>query len=146
MAYPILGQPEPQFFDDNGEPLDGGFLIFTDPDTLSTKPTYPTADDANAATSANTDPIVLNEDGRPPVQIWGIDDEKYKVELQDSASTPIWTADDIRFGDPLTQAEIDTILYQQSTAESDIGVTPTNYFRAYGDPRRYGFGWSYANV
>ena len=69
MAFPILGTPKPQFFGNDKDFLSGGLLYTYDPATDLPKATYPTADDADAATNANTNPIILNSRGEPPLML-----------------------------------------------------------------------------
>ena len=63
MAAPILGTPCPQFLDGNGNPLASGLVYVYQPDTTTARNSYPTADDANAATNANAHPVVLDSNG-----------------------------------------------------------------------------------
>ena len=71
MAFAIFGTPVPQFTDDNGGLLNGGLLYIRDPGTNALVNTYPTAANADAATNANTNPIVL--DARGQAKVWGVD-------------------------------------------------------------------------
>jgi hypothetical protein len=137
MAFPILGTPKPQFFDSSGSPLSSGTLSVLNPADDTNKASYPTYDDAEAATNANVNPVVLDARGEPPNGLWGLDSEDYKLVLKDSAGTTIWTADDITMGGN-TQAGIGKILYPQTSNESTAGVTPTNYEYEPADIRRYG--------
>jgi hypothetical protein len=59
-----------QFHDDSGDPLNGGKLQFNITTTTTLKNTYPTEADAIAGTNANTNPVVLDADGRSPVEVW----------------------------------------------------------------------------
>lgn len=94
MAYPILGNPRPAFFDSSGSPLASGTLSILDPADDSSKASYPTYDDAEAATNANGT-ITLNARGEPANGLWGLDGEDYKVVLKDSDGNTVWTSDDI---------------------------------------------------
>jgi hypothetical protein len=94
MAFPILGTPRPAFFDSSGSPLVSGTLAVLDPADDTNKASYPTYDDAEAATNANVNPIVL--DARGEASLWGLEDEDYKLVLKDSAGATIWTEDDVR--------------------------------------------------
>ena len=95
MAFPILGNPSPQFFDSSGSPLASGTLAVLDPADDTNKASYPTYDDANAdpPTNANSNPITL--DSRGSLNLWGIDGEDYKLVLKDAAGTTVDTNDDI---------------------------------------------------
>jgi len=96
MSFPLLGSPKPQFFDSSGNPLTSGTLAILNPTDDTNKASYPTADDADALTNANVNPIVLDSRGEPPTGLFGVDGEKYKLVLKDSTGTTIWTVDDIR--------------------------------------------------
>ena len=93
MAFAILGTPKPAFFDSSGSPLVSGTLAVLDPADDTNKASYPTYDDAEAATNANANPVVL--DSRGEISLWGLDSEDYKLVLKDSAGTTIWTTDDV---------------------------------------------------
>lgn len=95
MAFPILGSPIPAFFDSSGSPLASGTLSVLDPADDTNKASYPTYDDAQAKTNANSNPITLNSRGEVPNGLWGRDGEDYKLILKDSGGTTIWTVDDV---------------------------------------------------
>ena len=59
-----------QFHTDAGDPLNGGLIYFYITTTTTARNTYPTEADAIAATNANVNPIVLDSDGRAPVEVW----------------------------------------------------------------------------
>jgi len=96
MAFPLLGSPKIQFFDSSGSPLASGTLAVLDPADDTNKASYPTADDADAATNANVNPIVLDARGEPPNGLFGRDGQSYKLTLKDSAGATIWTVDDVK--------------------------------------------------
>ena len=98
MAFPILGTPKPQFLDSTGAPASGGSISVLDPTTDAEKASYPTADDADAATNANTNPITLNERGEPPTGLWGLDNTAYKLIVTDSDGATLYFIDDLRTG------------------------------------------------
>lgn len=84
-----------QYFDANGDPLNGGKL-FTYLAGSSTKQTVYQTDGG----SAHTNPIVLGADGRIPAAIWGDEGVSYKLVLTTSGDTdppasPIWTIDEV---------------------------------------------------
>ena len=74
MAFPLLGNPKQGFFDSSGSPLTSGTLAVLDPANDTNKASYPTAVDADAATNANVNPIVLDSRGEPPTGLFGVDD------------------------------------------------------------------------
>ncbi len=95
MAFPILGTPKPQFSDSSGSPLASGTLAVLEPTDDTNKASYPTADNADAGTSANSNPLTLDSRGEPSSGLFGKDGESYKLTLKDSTGTTIWTVDDI---------------------------------------------------
>ena len=131
MAFPLLGNPKQGFFDSSGSPLTSGTLAVLDPADDSNKASYPTADDADAATNANVNPVVLDSRGEPPNGLFGIDGEDYKLTLKDSAGATVWTVDDVI-------VPIDLPGARQTAAELTASVTPTDTSYPPGDLRRYG--------
>lgn len=131
MAFPVLGQPLPQFVDSNGDPLNGGTLEIRDPISNANKSTYPTAADADAATNANSADISLNIRGEPEQQIWGVDDEEYKVTLKDSSGVTIWTATDIAWDLPVVYSS--SMRIRRTSAETSAGVAEYAAGNAVGD-------------
>jgi hypothetical protein len=129
MPYPILGTPKPQFFDSSGAPLASGTLSVLDPATNLNKASYPTYDDAVALTNANTNPITLDSRGEPANELWGLEDEDYKLVLKDSTGNIIWTVDDV---------QIPIIGWATSNSEGDASVTPSNTYYMPGYIERYG--------
>ena len=117
MSFPLLGSPKIQFFDSSGSPLTSGTLAVLDPQDDTNKASYPTSDDANAATNANVNPVVLDSRGEPPNGLFGRSNESYKLVLKDSDGTTIWTVDDVS-SHPF---------YVQTAAEVAASVTPTNF-------------------
>ena len=95
MSFPLLGTPKPQFFDSSGNLLVSGTLSILDPADDTNKASYPTYDDADAETNANSNPITLDSRGEPTSGLWGRNSENYKVVLKDSSGATIWTQDDI---------------------------------------------------
>jgi len=80
-----------QFFNNNGEPLNGG-LVYTYQAGSSTPLT--TYTDINGAI-ANANPIVLDSSGRFTSQVWLTYGFNYKFVVQTSAATTIGTYDNI---------------------------------------------------
>lgn len=79
-----------QFFDSNGDPLNGGKLYTYEAGTTTNKSTY--QDDAGASAHAN--PIILDSAGRVSAEVWGTTGA-YKLKLDNSLDSSIWTRDDI---------------------------------------------------
>lgn len=80
-----------QFFNTLGEPLSGGFIYTYQAGTTTPLATYTTS----TGTIANTNPITLGTDGRPPQEIWLSSGSNYKFVLTDSASSVIATYDNL---------------------------------------------------
>ncbi len=79
-----------QFFDSNGDPLNGGKLYTYDDGTTTNKSTY----QDGAGNSAHANPIILDSAGRVTAEVWGTTGA-YKLKLNDSLDSNIWTRDDI---------------------------------------------------
>lgn len=131
MAFPILGTPKPQFFDSSGNPLVSGTLEVLDPADDTNKASYPTYDDAEASTNANSNPIPLDSRGEPTSGLWGQDREDYKLVLKDSTGATVYTIDDINLPS-------EDITYDTTATETALGIAPTNKTLEAPDPRRYG--------
>ena len=75
---------------DSGAPNNGGKLLWSLTTTTTAKSTYPTEADALAGTNANVNPIILDSDGRSPVEVWIVG--RYRLRTYTSADVLI--ADD----------------------------------------------------
>jgi len=80
-----------QFFNNEGLPLNGGKLFTYQAGSTTPFPTYT---DVNGLI-ANTNPIILGTDGRPPSTIWLTDGFFYKFVLTDSSDVTIQTYDNL---------------------------------------------------
>lgn len=95
MSLTIAPYPHLQFLTNAGAVLANGFLYTYAAGTTTLLATYSDVD----GTVANANPILLNSAGRP----WNSTSEinvyllprSYKFELQNSAGTTIWTADNV---------------------------------------------------
>lgn len=124
--------PFPEFFDDNGNPREGARLFFYTTGTAAKLDTYSDA----SRSIANTNPIVLNEFGRPDVAIF-LKDQDYKVVLvapgvDDPPTSSIWTADPVRPSD-IVQMSIRKTGSGSPTGvvagtAGSAGVLPTEYW------------------
>lgn len=56
MSFPYINAYQ-QFFDSSGAPLASGTIEFRDPASNALINSYPTADDADASTNANDNPL-----------------------------------------------------------------------------------------
>lgn len=95
MSFPYLNAYQ-QFFDSSGSPLASGTIEFRDPTSNNLINSYPTADDADAQTNANDNPLTLNASGAAASGLFLEDGVAYKVILKDSDGTTIATHDDVR--------------------------------------------------
>ena len=89
MAYRFLNYG-PQFFDNSGNVLAGGKLRFKESGSDTLQNTF----QESAMTTANTNPVVLDANGRAAVNIFL--DGTYRVELLDSSDTLIWQRDPVQ--------------------------------------------------
>ena len=80
-----------QFFTTTGLPLNGGYIYTYQAGSTTPANTYTTS----AGTIANTNPIQLGTDGRPPQEIWLTDGSTYKFVLTDSNNVVIQTYDNL---------------------------------------------------
>jgi hypothetical protein len=80
-----------QFFNNEGLPLNGGKLFTYQAGSTTPFPTYT---DVNGLI-ANTNPIILGTDGRPPSTIWLTDGFFYKFILTDANDVTIQTYDNL---------------------------------------------------
>lgn len=132
--------PIQKFFDNNGNPLNGGLLFTYVAGTTTKIATYTNS----TGGTPNTNPVVL--DYRGEANVWLDPSLTYKFTLApvgdtDPPTKPIWTVDQISSGitlAQLTQQIIGQILYPRTAAEIAAGVTPVFYYYAQPDIRRYG--------
>ena len=88
-----------QFLSVLGEPLSGGLLYTYQAGSTTPLTTYTDP----SGLIANTNPIVLGVDGRPPSEIWFADGYNYKFILADSSNVTIATYDNL-YGIPTANA------------------------------------------
>lgn len=88
-----------QFFTTTGIPLNGGFLYSYQAGSTTPLTTYTDP----SGLIANTNPIVLGTDGRPPQEIWFDVGYNYKFVLTDSNNVVIATYDNL-YGIPTANA------------------------------------------
>lgn len=93
MSFPLIN-PSHQFFDTSGAPLVSGTLEFRDPTSNTLINSYPTADDADAQTNANANPLTLDSRGGY-TGLYLEDGVKYKIILKDATGTTVDTQDDV---------------------------------------------------
>lgn len=80
-----------QFFTTTGIPLAGGYIYTYQAGSTTPATTY---SDSNGLI-ANTNPIQLGTDGRPPQEIWLTSGSTYKFVLTDSSNVVIQTYDNL---------------------------------------------------
>jgi hypothetical protein len=80
-----------QFFDNNGVPLSGGLLYTYLAGTTTSTATYTT----NSGSIANSNPIVLDANGRVSNEIWLTTSTTYKFVLQTASAVQIGSWDNI---------------------------------------------------
>ena len=80
-----------QFFTTTGLPLNGGFLYTYQAGTSTPVSTFTDS----GGLIANTNPIQLGTDGRPPAEIWLTYGTSYKFVLTDSSNNVIQTYDNL---------------------------------------------------
>ena len=102
-----------------GLPLNGGFLYTYLAGSSTPLATYTDS----AGTVANTNPIIMGTDGRPPYEIWLTQGYNYKFVLTDSASNLIGTYDNIA---GLSSYYGNTTAITAVTGTSPISVTTGN--------------------
>jgi len=93
-----------QFFTTTGLPLNNGYLYTYQAGSSTPLLTYTDS----TGTVANTNPIVLGVDGRPPQEIWLNSGYSYKFVLTTSTGVLIATYDNL-YGIPSTTAEGTTV-------------------------------------
>ena len=95
MSFPLIN-PFQQFFDSSGSPLVSGTIEFRNPNTNDLINSYPTADDADAQTNANANPLTLDANGAAASGLYLEDGVIYKIILKNSAGATVTTQDDVR--------------------------------------------------
>lgn len=95
MSFPLIN-PYQQFFDSSGSPLANGTIEFRSPSDNSLIDSYPTADDADAQTNANDNPLTLNGSGAAASGLFLEDGVAYKIILKDSDGATVASHDDVR--------------------------------------------------
>lgn len=133
FAAPIL-PPAGQWFDNSGDPLNGGKVYIYVAGTTTNETSYPTYDDALAGTNANANPVVLDANGR--AQVWLQSERQYKVVVKDSTdATTFQTMDDYSPGQgyatPVPSEwvpESNTVSYSTTTQFIVSGVNVTSRY------------------
>jgi len=131
---PRFVNPQPRYVDKNGKALVGGKLNFYDAGTVTRRNTY----NSESFSTPNTNPVILDANGRPQVDIFL--DGVYKVVLTDSNDQVIWEKDPVGgttgvtalsdWIDDATYSVGDLVtgsdgLYYRSLTNGNIGLDPT---------------------
>lgn len=106
MAYPIFGNPRPQFIDSAGAPYASGAISILDPADDTVKASYPTAADADASTNGTSASLTLNARGQPSQDMWGKDGEDYKHVITDVNAATVDTFDAMRMPGPSRRSTV----------------------------------------
>jgi len=99
-----------QGFNAQGQPLNAGLIYTYQAGTSTPLATYTTS----AGSVANTNPIVLGADGRPPQEIWLVQGSAYKFALYDSIGNLLWTYDNIYGVNDITSTTLATQIQNSS--------------------------------
>ena len=87
----LLGNPKVQYFDGDANFLSLGKLYSYVVGTTTPKATYPTIDDADALTNANSNPVILDAYGQADIALNGL----YRLILKDSLDNTVWDVDNV---------------------------------------------------
>ncbi len=109
----------------SGQVLAGGLLYAYQAGTSTPEATYTTS----AGSIANTNPIVLGSDGRPPSEIWLTAGQAYKFILQDSLGNPVGPTFDNVYGvnDPVLNPPFPTISEWNAYAGTPTFINGTTF-------------------
>jgi hypothetical protein len=132
MGFPVIN-PHFQFFNNAGEPLDGGFVETFEASSSTPKITYRDAD----LSIENDNPIELDSAGRCSIFVG--DGETFKYIVKDVNGVTLSTQDKIK--SPVsTQSGVGTLLHPLTQTEIAALATPINYGfdSTPEDVRRYG--------
>lgn len=143
MATVNFYQPRPQFFDQNGNPLSFGRVVFYYPGTSTLKEVYTDVD----ATVPAQNPHPLDVEGYITNQGLYLGDGDYKVSLESSDGAggfiEEWTVDPVRGGAILTSGVVDSAIVDNIAALK--GLTPGSfeavYVLGYYEEGDSGGGW-----
>lgn len=134
-----LVSPHQAYLDGNGDPLPGGLLYFYETGTTTPKNTY----SDNDLATANTNPVVLNAEGRPDVDIWG--SGEFKLVVKNSAGVTQSPTYDPLIGYDISGAfYLDTIADMTGQTKSgliDDQIYVIKGYAAVGDGGQGPFRW-----
>jgi hypothetical protein len=106
-----------QLFTDSGVPLSGGLIYVYNAGTTNPVTTYTTS----AGNVANSNPIVLDANGRTPDEIWLTAGAAYKFVLRDSGGALIGTYDNLSGINDFTSASASILADLASTSNNAKG-------------------------
>ena len=128
MAFPLI-DPQPSWPD-----AALGTIEFRDPNTDLFIDSYPTADDADAQTNPNANPLTLDSNGSPTAGVFLEDGVSYKVEVKDEFGASKWVHDDVQSPAPLgniTQGIVGAALWPRTAEEIAAGLLEINLNTAF---------------
>lgn len=110
-----------QYSDDNGDPLNSGKLFFYVSGTSTLQDTF--SDAALDPGDANTNPVILDADGRTPVDIFLDSTLNYRAVLKTSADVTVADDDPVGGNDATTSVEAhnDDLAAHYAATESQRG-------------------------
>lgn len=111
-----------QFFDNNGNPLSGGKLYTYAAGTTTPAATYTSA----TGVTANANPIILDSAGRPPSQVWLVQNSVYKFRLDTANDVTLWTMDNIPGVTSFTTSTLANLPSISPSVGSVVFITDTN--------------------
>ncbi len=131
MSFPLIN-PYQQFFDSSAA-LAAGTIEFRDPTSNDLIDSFPTADDADAQTNANANPLTLSATGAATAGLFLEDGIAYKVILKDVNGATVTTQDDVRSPVLTANPSIDADETAVGLTTADIDVS----YPDFSDVRRY---------
>ncbi|MDD5199253.1 MAG: hypothetical protein PHC88_05565 [Terrimicrobiaceae bacterium] len=111
MAYVAAPDPKQQFFDENGDPLAGGFLY-----SYAAGTTTPIATFSDSSGTAHANPIVLDTAGRATIFL--LSGTAYKFILRSAEGVLIWSQDNIVGPQGATIAIADNVFTLQDNSDA----------------------------
>lgn len=142
MATRLI-EPHMQFSDASGEPYASGELFFFETGTSTPKDTFTTP----ALSVANSNPILLNVEGRPPVDVWG--DGEFKFVVKSTTGVTVGTYDPVLGFDLVGSTTKDTIALMTASLKSTLNngdIVNVGGYHTIGDGGGGAFFWDAANT
>lgn len=134
---PRVNIPQDQYFDRNGNPLDGGKLYSRETDGTTAKPLYPTQADLEAGTNALANPVVLDSEGRPP-NMFGSGDFWFNLTDKNDVQIPEWPKSPVEIGNNVNSPNLFSglrISNNSTDADHDIDIATGSMVDSTGNTR-----------